>query len=56
MIKVKNKNRIMRIYEQYKGDKKELVLFSKTQHGLSYLVDSKKYIKSIKDMLMSIDE
>ena len=39
-----------RNYDEYKGPK-ELVLFDNTTHGLSYLVDSKKYIKSIKEFI-----
>lgn len=38
-------------YEKYDGDK-ELVLFKGASHGLSYLVDSKKYIKIIKKHLL----
>ena len=37
-------------YESYEGIKK-LVLFDNASHGMSYLVDSKKYINSIKDMI-----
>ena len=37
-------------YESYEGIKK-LVLFDNASHGMSYLVDSKKYIKSIKDII-----
>ncbi len=37
-------------YKQFNGPK-ELVLFDNTTHGLSYLVDSKKYIKSIKEFI-----
>ena len=43
------------IYNKYNGDIKELVLFPKAQHGMNYLVDSKKYIKSIEDIFKRID-
>ena len=38
-------------YEQYKGSKKEFVTFPKAYHGMSYLVDSKRYIEIIKSFL-----
>lgn len=48
-------NNSIDIYNSYKGDIKELVLFPNAQHGMSYLVDSKKYVNSIKDILKRID-
>ncbi len=38
------------MYEEYNGPKK-LVLFDKATHGMSYLVDSDKYINSIKSFI-----
>ncbi len=39
-----------RNYEEYKGPKK-MELFEKATHGISYLVDPKRYIKCIKDFV-----
>ena len=38
------------IHEAYKG-KKEFELFEEAHHGMSYLVDSKKYVSLIKKMI-----
>ena len=37
-------------YDEYQGPK-EIILFENTSHGISYLVDSKKYIKSVKEFI-----
>ena len=38
-------------YESYEGKIKKIVLFKNTPHGMSYLVDPKKYVESIKNTL-----
>ena len=37
-------------YDEYQGPKK-IELFENTSHGISYLVDPKRYIKTIKEFL-----
>ena len=37
-------------YEKYNGPK-EFISFEKASHGMSYLVDSKKYVNAIKDFI-----
>ena len=37
-------------YKNYHGPKK-IILFKKASHGISYLVNSDKYVNSIKDFL-----
>ncbi|MBQ9279708.1 MAG: hypothetical protein IJ215_01485 [Clostridia bacterium] len=47
------KENSFRNYEEYAGTKK-LVLFPKANHGTSYLVDPKKYVKMVEEFLNAI--
>jgi len=47
------KENSIRIYEGYHG-KKELLIVPKANHGMGYLVDSKKYLETINQFLDSI--